>query len=369
MFLRRAAALLLLLPVLPLKAETLADYVRQDLQTPAAFTQLACGEQLYAQAALANIYAARKDLPGWVDDRDALPAAVKMLDAIRESRDDGLQPPDYHFHAINHLLDSLHAQDLSADQRRRRLAALEVMLSDAFITLAGNDRYGRVDPEKLNPPAGGVRRGDLGPNLQAALNGVDPQTLIQSFLPQTPEYAAMRAALAHYRALRAGGGIPAIAPGAALRDGDQGERVAALIAHLVAEGDLPAVASKGTRFDSHVQFALKQYQARHGLNSDGIAGAKTLELLNRPAADWINLLRVNLDRLRRLPRNPPATRLVVNIADFHAVLLVHGRIKLAAKVIVGQPGKQTPEFNDWIRYLVVNPAWDVPPSIAGEELL
>ncbi len=363
-----AFALLLIL-TLPAQAASLVDYIQQDLRTPGNLALEACGESLTSSGALARLYAARADAPGWVDDNEPLPAAAQMLDAIRASRDDGLRPLNYHFHAINHLLDSLNAPELTADMRRQRLAALELLLSDAFLTLAGDERYGRVEPEKLIPPAGGMIRHDLSPELQAVFNGSDPQTLIRSMTPQTQEYAAMRAALASYRVLQADGRIPAIAAGATLKRGDRGERVAALIAHLQAEGDLPGEFSHGTLFNAQVQFALKQYQSRHGLKSDGVAGADTLALLNRPAVDWINLLRVNLDRLRRLPRNLPATRLVVNIADFHARLWEQGRIKMTAKVIVGQPGKQTPEFNDWIRYLVVNPAWDVPPSIAGEEIL
>lgn len=370
MSLRRVTALLLLLlVVLPLKAEPLADFIGHDLQAPETLAPLVCGEHLYSTITLVHFYTARQDAPVWVNNHDPLPAAGQMLNAIRESRNDGLRPLDYHFHAINSLLDSLNAPDINADMQRKRLAALDILLSDAFLTLAGDQRYGRVDPGKLDPPAGGEIRRNMGPELQAVLNGSDPQTLIRGLVPKTKEYTAMRAALARYRALQARGGLPSVAPGKPMRLGDRGERVAQLIAHLQADGNLPGDATSGTLFNAWVQHAVKEYQSSHGLKSDGIAGTDTLALLNHPASNWLNILRVNLDRLRRLPRTVPATRLVVNIADFHARLWEQGRIKMTAKVIVGQPGKQTPEFNDWIRYLVVNPAWDVPPSIAGEELL
>lgn len=367
---RPSLVLLFLTLALPAQAASVAEYIQQDLRSPGDITALACGESVYSVGALAHNYAARTGAPGWVDDAGPLPAAQQMLDAVRQSQNAGLRPLDYHFHALNSLLDAIYTPDLNADMRNQRLAVLDLMLSDAFLTLAGDELYGRVDPAKLTPAAGEapVRR-DLTPELQAVMHGADPQVLIQGFMPKDPGYVAMRAALARYRLMQTEGSLTDVSAGAPLRLGDQGVRVAALIQHLATEGDLSKSFFHRSQFGKAVESALKQYQSRHGLRGNGIAGADTLALINQPTRVWIDALRVNMDRLRRLPRDPPEMRLTVNIADFSAALIEKGGVSLAAKVIVGQPGRQTPEFNDWIRYLVVNPSWDVPPTIAAEDIL
>jgi murein L,D-transpeptidase YcbB/YkuD len=44
-------------------------------------------------------------------------------------------------------------------------------------------------------------------------------------------------------------------------------------------------------------------------------------------------------------------------------------IRLRMRVVVGRPYRPTPEFSDRIRYLVLNPYWEVPPSLAAKDKL
>ena len=39
------------------------------------------------------------------------------------------------------------------------------------------------------------------------------------------------------------------------------------------------------------------------------------------------------------------------------------------RVIVGKPARQSPVFTGNMTYIVLNPSWEVPPSIAGKDLL
>ncbi|HHI82207.1 MAG TPA: peptidoglycan-binding protein, partial [Rhizobiales bacterium] len=40
-----------------------------------------------------------------------------------------------------------------------------------------------------------------------------------------------------------------------------------------------------------------------------------------------------------------------------------------ARVVVGKPFHRTPVFSDMMEYIVINPYWNVPPSIANKEFL
>lgn len=365
------AALLLLgcRAALPANPPELARKIGAALGSPENLTTLT-GEKLYRPEMLLTFYAARNNALGWVTDSGLQPHVEQMLTAIRQSRAEGLRPLDYHFHALNLLLDQLAAPASNADERGRQLVALELLASDAFLALASDALNGRVDRARVNPPMGfNSLHHDPTPELKQVMAGADPQALIDSLLPQTREYQTLRAALARYRERAAAGAPPVIPEGAVLRAGDQGARVAALILRLKASSDLEPSVVQGNLFNPAVETVVKRFQARHGLVSDGIVGPDTLAALNEPLAARIDRLRVNLERLRWLPRKLAAERLMVNVADFSATLYDQDRPLLTANAIVGQAERQTPEFSSAIQYLVINPPWDVPSSIAGEEIL
>ncbi len=365
-------ALLPLLAGFPAQASVatgVASDIRQVLARPAPVLAAGTATPLYAPALLRHIYAARADSPGWVGTRGPRPAARAMLEAVRASRADGLNPDHYHLQALEHLIQS-HFDQLPAAQRDRRLAALELLLSDAFLALARDARHGRVNPATFAPRGMPADPGSPSAvELDAVLQGETPVTAVRELAPTDAGYRRLRVALARYLWIEAHGGLPRVPPGPALRTGARGPRVTALIRRLKATGDVPADLRPGDAYDAPVEAAVVSFQARHGLAADGIVGPATLTVLNQPVRAWVDKLRVNLERIRWLPRKRPSTRVVVNIADFRATLYHHDKPVLSERAVVGKPYQQTPEFRGKIRYLVTDPAWEVPQSIAARELL
>ena len=81
----------------------------------------------------------------------------------------------------------------------------------------------------------------------------------------------------------------------------------------------------------------------------------------------IDTLRVNLERERWMSGYPPGKLLQVNIAAFELLVLEDGEAVARHRTIVGQRSRQTPSFQDQIEFLVFNPWWDVPTSIARRD--
>ncbi|HLZ75791.1 L,D-transpeptidase family protein [Phenylobacterium sp.] len=81
------------------------------------------------------------------------------------------------------------------------------------------------------------------------------------------------------------------------------------------------------------------------------------------------LLRANLERLRWLPREEPATRVDVNIASATLIYVVDGQAKLTMRTASGKPGDETPMLTSKIDSIVLNPPWNVPANIAAAELM
>ena len=53
-------------------------------------------------------------------------------------------------------------------------------------------------------------------------------------------------------------------------------------------------------------------------------------------------------------------RIEVNLADFSVAVLEGDRVVHQARVVVGKPETPTPIFSDVMRYVLINPSWQVP---------
>jgi murein L,D-transpeptidase YcbB/YkuD len=91
--------------------------------------------------------------------------------------------------------------------------------------------------------------------------------------------------------------------------------------------------------------------------------------LNVPLATRIQQVRLGLERLRWLPPSPPGRRVGVNLADFKAYVFEGDEIIFETRTVVGKAFYETPMFSKLMTYIVINPYWNVPPSIARREIL
>lgn len=319
------------------------------------------GERLLAVRALPRFYEGRGFARAWVPGS---PAVVSLLAAIEEVIDDGLRPEDYHLEALRSAL----APETGTDPERS--AELDLLLSDAFLVLASHLNHGRVNPESIEAEWLALRRQtDPVPALERAAVGEDPALLLDGMRPRYARYAALRRAFAGLRAVVDAGGWRVVPAGDPLEEGSEGDRVLALRARLVGSGDLDPDPPVGdpARFDAALGDAVRRFQTRHGLEPDGVVGQGTLAELVVPAAARLEQLRVNLERWRWLPDDLGNRHIEVNIAGFSVDLIDGGLPTLRLRAIVGTEYTQTPSFSGQMRYLVLAPAWNVPPSIAARE--
>ena len=86
------------------------------------------------------------------------------------------------------------------------------------------------------------------------------------------------------------------------------------------------------------------------------------------AGERARQIAVNLERLRWLNRNPPATRIDVNTAAAFLEYRRDGALRDRRNVVVGQPDWETPQLGSPIFQLVAHPIWRVPDSILEDEL-
>jgi murein L,D-transpeptidase YcbB/YkuD len=320
-----------------------------------------------------NFYENRNYTPAWFDERAHRPKVYAMIQAIRNASGDGLTPSDYHLSAIEELLALIEYSPFppSADQIER-WADLDLILSDSLLLLGSHLFTGRVNPETLHPDwivAQPVM------DLMALLNGSNGENKIEALLnalrPSNGGYAELRSALERMRIVVAEGGWPPVAEGPKLEPNRHDQRVPVLRRRLSISGDLTAAESVSDSdfYDEDLAQAVRRFQTRHGIEPDGVIGQRTIMALNVTAEQRVRQIELNLERMRWLPKDLGSRHIAVNTADFRLEVIEKGRPVLEMPVVVGRPARRTPIFSAQMTYLVLNPFWSVPHTIATEDIL
>ncbi|WP_437888109.1 L,D-transpeptidase [Phytobacter sp. V91] len=345
--------------------------------------------------ALAGLYAAREMKPLW-ENREAVQAFSQQLAEVAIA---GFQPQ---FTTWVELLTDPGVTGMARD----------VVLSDAMlgylhfvagIPVKGNRWLYSSKPYVLEMPSLSAIN-----QWQVALDKGDMSGFIASLAPHHPQYGVMHQSL---QSLVADNNPwPQLTATTSLRPGQWSNDVPALREILQRSGmmdeqpkiTLPgdtsadavvspsAVAVEATQsvkaapqqqgkknlsaavvrseYDPKLVAAVKRFQTAQGLHADGVIGTATRNWLNVTPAQRAGVLALNIQRLRLLPAKL-STGIMVNIPEYSLVYYQNGNEVLASRVIVGRPDRKTPMMSSALNNVVVNPPWNVPPTLARKDIL
>jgi L,D-transpeptidase YcbB len=331
------------------------------------------GEPIYAAAVLPRFYERRAYLPAWSNNGRPSAQAADLDQSIRNAAADGLRPADYHLAKITKIRQDLNDRNPGPDGRDDQLLAdLDILQTDAYLTLGAHMLDGRIDPERLDPTWNAQRREmDLAVHLEAALHADRVGQSLADLLPRQSGYDRLKRALAKYRQIEAAGGWQVFPGGTKLQQGDREKRTALLRDRLAAEGFIagPAKTTDPDFFDNDLADALKRFQISNGLDPDGVVGPHTRRELNLTVQQRIRQIIVNMERWRWLPQDLGSRYLLVNIAAFSLTVVEEGKTVMQMRVVTGRPYRATPVFSAGLTYLVFNPYWNVPSTIAIKDIL
>lgn len=287
--------------------------------------------------------------PIWTHSQGWQANAQGMLNYLADLPRHGLDPANYHFAAL---------QSLRSDTTLAGRIHGDLLLSDAFISLVADLARGATG------------RDDQAGRAQSLLLRLkptdDPAREFDGLLPQHPEYWALSQAL-HQRLMETDDvQQQALRAGSVIKPGQHHPLVPALRQRLHASGDAATIhaADSDTLFSPALAEAVARFQARNGLDADGIVGPSTLTALNRSRADIIDTLSLNLERWRQQPASFGDSYVRVNIAGQSLEYRHPQAAPLRMKVIVGRTDRPTPLTSSEINEIVFNPDWTVPQRIA-----
>ncbi len=308
-----------------------------------------------------RLYAERQGASLWRTDRGWQDKAVMAQNILANAGEEGLRPGDY--------AAGLRALP-PANATARQVAEADVLLSVALLRYIADIRNGRRRPYEIDPelqitpaftdPLETLREGLKAPDFDAWLRGL---------APSTPGYTQLRDALARMRSLAGTGAWPKLPDGPKLEMGQQAPAIVTLRRQLTLLGDLHGGQPDNDQFDAALDLAVKAFQARHGLNVDGVAGGDTRRALNLGPAERVKQIILNMERLRWLDDNFGPRYVLVNIASFELIAVNQNKIVLRSPVVVGRDYRRTPIFSDQIINLVLSPSWTPPPRLAKLDVL
>ncbi len=252
----------------------------------------------------------------------------------------------------------------------------DIRLTRAAIAYASTLSFGRIKPETVET-IWSLRGNsvDVPGGLNQALRYGELQSWLETLAPTDRGYQGLTSAFLRYRDIASRGGWPAWRNGSKIEPGKSDPRVPALVARLVAEGDLtPESAIPPAGVDANVYHpalveATKRFQTRHGLAPDGVIGGDTQVELGATARDRMRQIATNMERRRWLARDLADERIEVNTAAAILVYWRDGRPVHGTRVVNGASRTPTPSLEVPFSSVVANPPWNVPMSIARNEIL
>jgi murein L,D-transpeptidase YcbB/YkuD len=284
-----------------------------------------------------------------------------LFEAIAASGDHGLPAGRYD-------PEGLRAKLKSARTPRERGFA-EVEMSRTFLQLARDMQTGALIPSRIDSDI--KRQVPYRERASYLTNFVksNPRGFFRVLPPKTNEYARLMKEKIRLERLLASGGWGPKVPVTTLKPGQSGNAVVALRNRLVAMGFMRRSASQ--RYDQALQAAVQQFQSAHGLATDGVAGPATMAAINTPVQTRLQSVLVAMERERWFNSNRGKRHVLVNLADFSARLIDNDRVSFTTRAVVGkdQGDRRSPEFSDVMEFMVINPTWHVPRSIAVKEYL
>ena len=306
------------------------------------------GERTAAQA----FYAGRGYAPLWVTNGLENKHARSIISRLKGADTAGLDPADYRTPDFR-----------AAAGRPEALADAELILSQSVVTYARHAQTGRVHYSRISADIAyrltPTEPSEVLANIASAAN---PGDALESYNPPHEGFRALRAKLTELRSRQP---KPINLGGPTLRLGMRDTRVADLRQRL----GVPRTADN-TVYDNTVAEAVKKFQREHGIKPNGELGPATVEALNmRTDHRAVETILANMERWRWLPRDLGNAYVMVNIPDYSLKVVRGGSTIWQTKIVVGKPSMPTPLLSEQMKFITINPTWNVPPSIVRNEYL
>jgi L,D-transpeptidase YcbB len=324
------------------------------------------------RAAVEKFFGARDYAPLWTQSGGLTDNARGAIARLKDAASDGLNPADYP------------VPDFASATTPDALADADLKLTSSVLDYARQAQSGRMHysqvsgdiqyPEHPTDPVEVLTNVSTAKNASAALDSYNPPQKL---------YLELKKKLAELRG-EGDAAMIRIGDGPALRYTPARKKQPAVEAEVMLDPRVPQLRAKlgiaenpnDNHYDAKVAEAVQRFQESADLKATGVLDERTVNALNSPRRDrQIDTVIVNMERWRWLPRDLGVQSLgdayvILNVPDYTLKVMQHGSQVWTTRVVTGKPGiHATPLLSETMKFITVNPTWNVPPSIIYNEYL
>ncbi|MFT5915083.1 MAG: murein L,D-transpeptidase YcbB/YkuD [Bacteroidia bacterium] len=319
------------------------------------------------QEGLYRFYERRNFEPAWIDKNGVKTIADSLLIMLKEEQK--------LYGSLGKTFENLLSENEKYVQKNGEydeevLGNLEVNFTRAFVYLADMNLKGYVLPSELEKyewyhP---VREADLATVLEFAIMKNDIREGLESVLPKRKDYWQLVGFLGKYEKIKENGGWKSLPESITeIEIGAIDDVVLDLKKRLEITESYQM--KNESLYDDELVDVVSNYQRNNGLEIDGEVGSSTLKALNIPVEERISQLKINIERYKWLPEERGRRHIWVNIPEYMLRIYEDEKVVKEHIVVVGSKGHKTPLFSSRLTNLVINPYWNVPYSIARNEII
>ena len=321
------------------------------------------------RAAVEKFYTARDYAPLWTQGGALTATGKGVVARLKDAASDGLNAADYP------------VPDFAAGNPDA-LAEADLKLTASMLDYARQAQSGRMHWSQVS---GDIQYPEHPTDPSEVLTSIttakDASAALDSYNPPQKLYRELKAKLAELRG-QGDGPVTQIADGPTLKFAPaKGKKQPEVV---MEDPRVPELRAKlgisenasDEHYDAKVAEAVRKFQEGAELKATGVLDDKTVKAINSPKRDkQIDTVLVNMERWRWLPRDLGAAAIgdayvILNIPDYTLKVMQNGAQVWTTKVVTGQPGiHATPLLTETMKFITVNPTWNVPPSIIYNEYL
>jgi murein L,D-transpeptidase YcbB/YkuD len=286
-----------------------------------------------------------------------------ILDKLNNCEEEGLNPSDYNVKALNDF-----------EKKITSLNEIEITNYDILLTYEFQKYLTHLSKGKLNPK-------NLYTNWDLVENNFDVNTrifegftnksieeLIEKTKPSSFTYKKLIKALKlinefpddHLNKIIANDKITL---------NDTNNSLKQIKKRLRYWNDLAGKDSLNNVYNKKTFSAIKRFQNRHGLVSDGVIGAGTIAALNFSKTQRKEQIIANLERWRWFNQDYSKNYVIINIPNYSLNVVEDKDSTVYRKIVVGTIKRKTPVLTSTLKSVVFNPTWTVPPTILKEDIV
>lgn len=343
---------------------------------PDSFSREFLQKQLYL------FYQKNNFQPAWYSATTVLPPTQSLMGYLKNAGSAGLNENAYSLNDIDKIQNALLGTEGKYDLPK--LMKLDVFTTAMALTYLNHTHAGRIKPTEIESEDNSwiekYEPLEFVDELYGAIKNNSIDAIIQKAEPHYELYKKLKTAREKYNRIVKEGGWEKInledyqkLKIDTTKELNHHVLVPTIRNILSKTGDLKLaeneVADTSQIYDTKLFEALKNFQERHTLERDGVIGANVLKELAVSADERLTQIDLNMERLRWLSDSLGDSYLVINVPAYLMRLYDSGKRSFETKVMVGQSFHETPLFMDTMQYIVLSPTWNVPLSIAKNEML